>query len=491
MMKKSIIILLLLVCSVFAQDETSVNNRPPSIYSTANLISVTLGGSFVVNGTFQASTTERADQFVTRIFNLYKLNAAIPENNVPERKEGVLRNSQYREVKEYALRDITLKRKTGEIIKLDLAKFRLTGDFQYNPYLKNEDVIIFPAFDNSRNFIAVDGAVNKPIKFQFVEGDRLSDALLFAQGVSASYENVTQAEVVRLSYSGDKEEVIKVNLNSDVPLKVGDRIRVLADETHRKDYRVLVLGEVNQPGYIYIPKNGVNLKDAIAKAGGFKPTADLTYSELLRGTDAQTLYKKNYFSKSFEQDRYNNQRTELPLENDLLLEKALMFRMAHFIEEDSVYFKVDDRIRNYHPSGLVDFTQLKDENSESANFPVRDGDVILVPQVSNLVYVFGQVANPGFIQLSEGKDLDYYLQKSGGLGMDAKEKENIMLIKGKSREWIANKEGSKLIPQSGDFIWVPKKTPRTFDFYLWRVSTYAGVVGSIATLVLLLVQFGK
>ena len=42
-------------------------------------------------------------------------------------------------------RGLILKNANGEEIIIDLAKFRVNGDFINNPYLKNDDVIIFPA----------------------------------------------------------------------------------------------------------------------------------------------------------------------------------------------------------------------------------------------------------------------------------------------------------------------------------------------------------
>lgn len=50
----------------FAQD-----NNTQNLISQAGLtpISVTIGGEFITNGTFPASSTERVDQFVTRVYN--------------------------------------------------------------------------------------------------------------------------------------------------------------------------------------------------------------------------------------------------------------------------------------------------------------------------------------------------------------------------------------------------------------------------------------
>ncbi len=476
---RNIFITIFLAASMFiwGQESTSskrdYNTSPPIIG-----ISVTIGGDFIVNGSFTATPLERVDQFVTRLFTQAKVQ--VMGNTFDEKLNLKLDN--------FAKRNIKLKRASGEEVFLDLEKFRLTGDFKLNPYLKNDDILIFPALDMERNFISIDGAVNKPIKFQYVPGDKLSDALLFAQGISAAYSKVTEAEITRLNYAGNKEETVVVALSADYSLQPGDRIRVLADESNRKDYRVLVLGEVLKPGYIPIAKDNVTVKDVIAKVGGFKPNADLENAELIRVTDSYTYYKKDILTKSFEQNKFNNERIEGPLYENRLMEELVMLRMSYLKEEDSVYFGIDNKLRMLRGNALVDFTKLNSDTTVDARFNVRDGDVILVPQKKELVYVFGQVANAGYVKYVKGKDFNYYLNEAGGLGELAKDIEEVSIIKAKSRSWKTLGEKNVVI-EPGDFIWVPKKTPHSFsyyfDLYMKRVGEVASIVGTIVTIILL------
>jgi protein involved in polysaccharide export with SLBB domain len=460
--------------------ESGSSKRDYSSSAPMTGISVTIGGSFIVNGSFSASPLERADQFVTRLFNQAKIQ--LLGNTFDEKLNLKLDN--------FARRDIKLRRISGEEINLDLEKFRLTGDFKYNPYLKNDDILIFPPLDMERNFVSVDGAVNRSIKFQFVNGDKLSDALLFAQGVSLAYANVTEAEITRLNYSGSKEELIKVKLDADIILQPGDRIRILADESNRKDYRALVLGEVEKPGYIPIAKDNVTLKEVIAKAGGFKEKADLYNSELIRVTDNYTYFKKDILTKSFEQNKFNNERIEVPLYENSLMEELVMLRTSYLKEEDSVYFGIDNKLRTLRGNALVDFTKLNSENSNDSKFIVRDGDVILIPQKKELVYVFGQVVNAGYVKYVEGKDFYYYIQEAGGFGNLAKDLDEVSVIKAKSRAWVpVGKNNNDVVIEPGDYIWVPKKTPHSFnyyfDLYMKRVGEVASIVGTIVTIILL------
>jgi Periplasmic protein involved in polysaccharide export len=483
-MRKLIGFLLLFLSGTLLFAQESGLKKDFNSASPAFGISVTIGGSFIVNGSFASSPLERVDQFVTRIFNQAKAqtlsNSTGTNSNYLDQTIMKLDN--------YAKRDIKLKRFTGEEIVIDLEKFRLTGDFKYNPFLKNDDILIFPKVDLERNFISIDGAVNNSVKFQYVEGDKLQDALLIAQGVSVAYQNVKQAEISRLNYSGEKEELIKVDLNSDFTLQPGDRIKVLADETNRKDYRVLVLGEVERPGYIAIAKDNETLKSVLAKAGGFKANADIENAELIRANDNYSFYKKEMLTKSFEQNRITNERMEGSLWENQMVEDLLMLRMSYLKEEDSLYFKIDNQLRTLRGNALIDFSKLDSDTSVAANFIVKDGDVILIPQKKELVYIFGQVATAGYVKYKEGADIQYYIEQAGGLGELARKVEEISVIKSKSRSWTTV-DGKQIKIEPGDYIWVPKKTPRTFeyyfDYYMKRVGEFASVIGTIITIILL------
>lgn len=424
-------------------------------------ISVTIGGNFIVNGTFSASPNERVDQFVTRMFAIGKaqmigmVNPQDPEYE--EKLAGVLR-----EIEKYPRRDITLKRANGEIKKLDLEKFRLTGDFNHNPYLKNDDVLIFPKYDEDKDFIRIEGAVKNPNKFQYMDGDRVGDAISLAQGLDPAYENVKEMEIYRLTYDGNLDTIFRLPLDFNYPLKRGDRIRILGITPQRNDYVAYIDGEVIQPGAIILPKEGLPVKEALKQVGGVRESADLSRTELIRGANA---FLSIFFSEKFE---------------DLM-----MRRMANIKEEDSLNFIIDNKLRFSRGVAAYDFTKIKSKVVDIDTLIVLDGDYIFVPPKIDLVYVFGQVKNFGYVKYVPGKDYNYYIQQAGGLGETAKEE--IYLIKGRSRTWIRiDKEPNAKI-EPGDFIWVPKKPIRDFDYYVQRLGFIGSIVtGIVTTLILLL-----
>lgn len=479
-MKKVLIaFVLILFLSLNAQTQNNSQNLLMNLNNQVP-ISVTLGGEFLVTGSFPAYSGERVDQFITRIFNEARNNLQLPVTN---EKLFLKILSQ---AEEYSLRGITLKRADGTETKLDLLKFRLTGNFEYNPYLKNDDVIIFPNSDLEYNFIEVNGAVNKPTKFQFVEGDKLHDAIIFARGISKAFENVDTAIISRLSYDGNMEETIKVSVNDNINLKRGDRIKLVANQPRRKSYKALVLGEVNKPGYVFITENNTTLTEVIQKAGGFTDEASLKDAEIVRNLDRyQTLMKYAMEKKAQENPLENISLYEDENEYWMQLESLRMFRTADLMYEDSLYFTVSNQLRILEGTNIYGFSDLYSDTSAVGEFIVKDGDVIIIPEKFEAVYVFGQVGSAGYYKYVPGKDYSYYINKAGGLTGTAKSDDEIFVIKGKSREWLSIESSKKFTIEPGDYIYVLKEIPRDMWYYIGRIGTIAGILGSIATIVLL------
>jgi len=481
-MKKylSFLIILIFISSLKAQTDFKSNTTNSSFLNAASTISVTIGGDFILTGSFPALINERVDDFVTRMYNegRTKLIGNITDPQFLDQINKKLNG--------YSLRNIILKRADGEVLHIDLLKFRRTGDFSDNPYLKNDDVLIFAPADLQTNFISVSGAVKNPGTFPFVPGDKLSDALELAQGIDKSYENVDSADVYRLNLDGEKMQKIKIKLGSDFLLKRGDRIVVPADQSQRKNYSVLVLGEVNRPGRFPITKSNTTLREALKEAGGFTNDASLNRAKLIRGTTLQFILEKEFGLSLEKESQYLNQYSN-PIVYQY--ERNKMVRMSTLTELDTAFFDIDEQVRQMLNESSINFNNVMDDSSEIGSETLRNGDIIIIPQKPNTVYVYGQVSNPGSIKFVKGKDYRYYLKEAGGLGPLA-ESGDIAVIKGVSREWIPV-DSDKLKIDAGDYIYVPKNPARTFDYYVSRVATYLSVVASVATVILLLTQLKK
>ncbi|PID58150.1 MAG: hypothetical protein CR986_07985 [Ignavibacteriae bacterium] len=490
MIKKQILIFLFLFSVVLnaqiSQDDLSSLLKSGNSYNL-NQITVTIGGEFLVNGSFSASSTERVDQLVTRIYNTAKTAIMSQVSNIASNntdQENSMVEVKYN-TDDFALRNIEIIHQDGKKEIIDLAEFRLTGKFENNPYLIEGDLILFPPYDMENNSVTISGAVNKPTTFQFVEGDDLQKALFFARGINKGYKNVNKAEIYRLTDNGQTEDIIEVDLASNIKLQAGDRIRVLYKEKNNLNDKVLVLGEVENPGYIPIGKNSTRLKDVIKRAGGFTENASLKFAELFRGYDSYYALKKESIEKAFE-----NQEISIPEKVSLMnfngLEYYKMFRDAGLTYSNRGTFNIDLALRRSEGVSLVDFTRLEDENSKESNYILKDGDVILIPKITNEVYVWGAVAQIGGYAFNSNYSVEDYINQAGGLTDIAYGIDEIYLIKGKSRNWINVYDNDNYKVEPGDFIYVNKEIPRDFQFYLGRIATYAAIVGSVTTVIILL-----
>ncbi|MBI9070467.1 MAG: SLBB domain-containing protein [Melioribacteraceae bacterium] len=481
-MKKILLILLLLAITIskaqtISEEATGLN------LSSMQVISVTIGGDFLVNGSFQSSPMERLDQFITRQYNLGKVAIL----NTIKQQEMVA--NTYKKIDSFSKRDILIKRYDGSELKIDLEKFRLTGDFSHNPYLKNGDVIIFPVYDIERNFIEITGAINKPGKYHYVKGDKLSDIIFYAKGISIAFDDVEVAEISRLSADGESEEVTKVKILNDFSLQSGDRIRILTNELEEKNFKIKILGEVNNPGEIYITKNSTTLSEIIRKAGGLKPNASLADAELIRENSSVESLKLQA-----QLDGLDSELDEIKLKSFEYLSDKIevlkMYRLISLVREDTSTFNIDNQLRIINTSIELDFTKILDNDSDEANYIMKDKDVVVIPEKNTKIYVWGQVRKPGYYNYKEGHDYNYYIGQAGGITEFAKDFEEIIIIKKRSREWI--KIDDEVVPiEPGDYVYVPKDFPISIWYSISRIGTIAGIIGSIATLIILMTQLGK
>ena len=67
----------------------------------------------------------------------------------------------------------------------------------------------------------------------------------------------------------------------------------------------------------------------------------------------------------------------------------------------------------------MSFQQIIKNPRSNRNFQVQDGDEILIIRKPNLVYVNGEVNNPGICKFVPGKRLRYYISATGGYTPDA------------------------------------------------------------------------
>jgi len=432
----------------------AVKKRFISAEVTLTLVSprrflVTVAG--VGQGTYPTSAIMRASSIIAFIFS----------DSLSLMKSGTMPNERYN----FSFRNIKLKRKNGEIQRIDLYEYFATQDERYNPFLREGDVITLQKYDWEGKFVAVQGAVQFPGVFEYIQGDDLETALQLVRGV-ASVANLDSITVSRMDPTATRMEKIYLSFDKDKNFKLepNDRVYVNAHAEQRRDFRVLVLGEVVRPGNYPITLNTTRLSDIINEAGGLLPNSYLPNSEVYRKLDTFFIQTKN-------RDTLENVYTRRL--NDIVSNKE----EKESFDQDLLY-----KIGRVN----VDFEKLE-KGDNSQDVILKNGDIVYIADNKKEVYVYGQVNRPGFVPYKEGADAQYYIDAAGGYGERADEDE-IRVIKFKTREWL---EPDEATIQSSDFVYVPRIIKRDFAYDIDLISKVAGVIVSVITLTLLVIQSQK
>lgn len=360
-------------------------------------------------------------------------------------------------------RRITLHRKNGSVISVDLKKYQITGKGKYNPYVREGDIVQVPARTNLDRSIGVFGGIRQFGSFEFVSGDSLTDLMRMGLGFKPTADS-TLGRLSRLTIDGTSMETLFVNpvaiangVERNIALRPGDRLIIPEVPDARQGYIIQIEGEVGQPGVYPITQKNTKLSAAIDAAGGLTKDANLRAATIIRQGDWSMGQQER-----ISQEQLLSMRASLDL-------------------EDTTYYSVETALRIKGELVSVDFHRLFVQGDSTQDVTLRSGDRIRVPPRQRTVYVFGQVASPGHVPFVEGKGFNYYVDQASGYTNEARSGD-VKVIKGGTRVWL---DPGETTIEDGDFIWVPKEIHRPFAYY---VNTYAqifSIIGVVATVALL------
>ena len=179
-------------------------------------------------------------------------------------------------------RRVSLTRQGRELGPVDLHAILVLGRSDQDVALRPDDVIYVPA---RKQWATVIGPAEQPGIYELLPGDRLSDIIVMAGGLTAEADP-QRAFVERAGDEGGSR-TIEIDLHAalaspggdaDPPLAHGDTVRLVM-----RVAVVYVLGEVREPGAQDFADNRT-LLDYIGLAGGTTNRATLHRAAIIRGT---------------------------------------------------------------------------------------------------------------------------------------------------------------------------------------------------------------
>ncbi len=376
---------------------------------------------------------------------------------------GILKNG--------SMRNIQIKR-NGEIIKeIDLYDSFIDGDTSSIISLRSGDAVLVSP---TNNYVPVMGAVNREAIYEFKNGETVADIVSFAGGSSSDINNNENFVLVRESDGfsetigklDDNSKEMKVMENDKLFLKFKNYVaedEFLSSEESFIDIPITVSGAVKFPGS-YIIKQNQTLLELIEDFGGYRNDA-YVFGAALYNEEAKKIEKE-----------YN-----LRLYNDAIKSLANISSLSR-VDSPSSITSLLEEFKNINSLGRIvtEFDEKKIKGDPTLNYKLSPGDEIFVPYLKNIVYVFGEVLNPGTLVFKQDLKIMDYIEKSGGLN-DFADKSSIIIVQpnGESNKiQLRNFSGFKSDIYPGSVIYVPRNLKQIDGIELG--SIIAPIVSSLA-----------
>lgn len=277
---------------------------------------------------------------------------------------------------------------------------------------ENDSIYIFNKEElKEKEFITINGAVNKADKFDFMRGMQVEDLIVLGGGLKDGADSNT-IDVSRRLKDGSFETISK-NFN----LKAGENlqgtasnnfilqpfdivsVRYLKGYTQQKT--VFIKGEANFEGEYSIGAKNEKISDLINQAGG------LTKFAYIEGA---FLTRKN---------------------NDLEDEKQLEM-ISDFAKKDTLSVTTDEVKKTFkigiNLKKILDYKGVEDSKFDLI---LEEGDELFIPSERQTVKVEGEILSPSLVRYEKGKSFKHYIENSGGFSANAK----------KSRAYVIHANG--------------------------------------------------
>ena len=359
---------------------------------------------------------------------------------------------------------------TTEVMPIDI-KSIMDGTVPNIALMKN-DILYIPSIHDleDRGNITVHGEVAKPDSYPYADNMTLEDLIIQAGGLREAASTVrvdvtrriknprsiVNNDTIGQMYTFSLKDGFVVDGQPGFVLQPYDEVYVRRSPGYQPQQNVAIEGQILFSGNYALTSREERLSDLINKAGGTTNYAYLRGAKLTRVANA----------------------SEKKRMGDVI---RLMRRQLGEAMIDSLGIEVE----NTFTVG-IDLEKALAKPKSSADIVLREGDVISIPKNTNTVTIDGAVMMPNTVSYLEGKDIDYYLNQSGGYSENAKKsKKFIVYMNGQITKVKGN--GKKQIEPGCEII-VPSKSKKRTNIgeilgYATSFSTMGMMIASIANLI--------
>ena len=356
-------------------------------------------------------------------------------------------------------REINLIRNNKIIETLDVYELLIDGQYNLKKRLRSGDVIFV---ERRKAVVAVDGAVYRPAKYEIIEGQNLDSVIKYANGIksTADRENYSLERVL----DGALKTIPVINDSQFKTIKALDRDLVYIREHPYRE--ASITGAVIKPG-TYIITAEENINDLIEKAGGYTDNAYL-FGGIYLNDEAKEINKKaqNILYQEF-------------------LDSIIALSQQNISENFDLtpIIGLTKEIKNSESNGRV-VVKLDDQDNLE-RYSVKNNDHLFIPETTNVVYVYGETSTEGAVMFADNKNVDYFVEKSGGYKKYS-DKDSIYILHpngesqllSRKRNIFENSPESQVVIYPGSIIFVPRKldeaTPRRL-----AAQAYVSILGNL------------
>lgn len=371
---------------------------------------------------------------------------------------------------EASTQNVQIRRYFGNevnVVNLDLVDMLAKGtDF----ILEDGDSITFSKLlDTAYNTVQALGEFKYPGVYQIKKGDRIWD-LLDKSGGLTKEAYTKRAYIQRIN---DKLEIdyIPVDLqsiirsgaasSSNIELAHFDALKVYYIEDFKDIKYISIRGEIRKPGsYIYSGKR--TLKDLIYQAGGPTDQADFNQMEVsrvisdegsMRSTKTQVINLRlnsdwendasldSFDLKPFDQV-FIRKNPNFELQENVKVQGEVFYpgeysklekseRLSSIVNRaggltKDAYLEGTKIIRDKQEV-VIDLKKALDKPGSTYDNILKDGDIVMVPEVNDVVRVEGGVLYPVNISFDPSRtNFSTYLNSAGGFGERAMKRKSIV-----------------------------------------------------------------